>query len=59
MGRVFVNGLGDRGSNLGRIIPNTQKWYLMPSCLTLTIMMYGSRVKWSNPGNGIVPYPTP
>ena len=25
------------------------KWYLMPPCLTLSIIRYGSRVKWSNP----------
>ena len=28
----------------GRIIPKTQKWHLMPSCLTLNIVRYGSRV---------------
>ena len=27
-----------------------KKWYLMPPCLTLSIVRYGSRVKWSNPG---------
>ena len=27
-----------------------KKWYLMPPCLTLSIIRYGSRVKWSNPG---------
>ena len=26
----------------------------MLPCLTLNIIMYGSRVKWSNPGNGVV-----
>ena len=26
-----------------------KKWYLMPPCLTLSIIRYGSRVKWSNP----------
>ena len=26
-----------------------KKWYLMPPCLTLKIIRYGSRVKWSNP----------
>ena len=29
------------------------------SCLTLNIIRYGSRVKWSNPGNGVAPSPTP
>ena len=36
-----------------------KKWYLMPSCLTLSIIRYGSRVKWSNPGKGVTPFPTP
>ena len=27
----------------------------MPPCLTLSIIRYGSRVKWSNPGKGVVP----
>ena len=27
-----------------------KKWYLMPPCLTLSIIRYGSRVKYSNPG---------
>ena len=25
-------------------------WYLIPSCLTLSIIWHVSRVKWSNPG---------
>ena len=32
-----------------------KKWYLMPPCLTLSIIRYGSRIKWSNPGKGVVP----
>ena len=31
----------------------------MPPCLTLSIIRYGSRVKWTNPGNGVAPSPTP
>ena len=30
----------------------------MPPCLTLSIIRYGSRVKWSNPGKGVAPSPT-
>ena len=30
--------------------------YLMLSCLTLSIIRYGSWVKWSNPGKGVVPF---
>ena len=31
----------------------------MPPCLTLSIIRYGSRVKWSNPGEGVAPSLTP
>ena len=57
--RVFANRPGDLGSIPGRVIPKTQKWYLMPPCLTLSIIRYGPRVKWSNPGKGVSPSPTP
>ena len=57
--RVFTIGPGDRGSIPSRVIPKTQKWYLVTTCLTLSIISYGSWVKWSNAGNGIVPSPTP
>ena len=36
-----------------------KKWYLIPSCLTLRIIRYVSRVKWSNPGKGVAPFLTP
>ena len=36
-----------------------KKRYLMPPFLTLSIIRYGSRVKWSNPGKGVAPSPTP
>ena len=32
-----------------------EKWYLMPPCLALSIIRYGSRVKWVNPGKGEAP----
>ena len=35
-----------------------KKWYLIPPCLTLSIIRYVLRVKWSNPGEGVAPYPT-
>ena len=35
-----------------------KKWYLMPPCLTLSIIRYGSRVKWSSTGKGVTPSPT-
>ena len=36
-----------------------KKWYLMSPCVTLSIIRYGSRVKWSNPGKGVALFPTP
>ena len=30
-----------------------KKWFLIPPCLTLSIIRYISRVKWSNPGKGV------
>ena len=36
-----------------------KKWYLMLPCLTLSIIRYGSRVKWNNPGKGVAPSPSP
>ena len=59
VGIVFPNGPGDLGSIPGWVIPKTQKWYLIPPCLTLSNIRYVSRVKWSNPGKGVAPSPTP
>ena len=36
-----------------------KKWYLMLPCLPLSFIGYVSRVKGSNPGNGVAPSPTP
>ena len=36
MSRVLANGPGDRNSIPGRVIPKTQKWYLMLPFLTLS-----------------------
>ena len=35
------------------------KWYLIPSCLTLSNTRCVSRVKWSNPRKGVAPSPAP
>ena len=35
------------------------KWYLIPPSFTLSSKRYVSRVKWSHPGKGVVPSPTP
>ena len=34
-----------------------KKSYLMPPCLTFSIIRWWSRVKWCNPGNGVAPCP--
>ena len=34
----FTNGLGNRVLIPSRVIQKTQKWYLMPPCLTLNII---------------------
>ena len=52
---MFDNSSRDRGSIPARVIPKTQNSYLKLPCLTLSIIKYGSRVKWSNPGKGVVP----
>ena len=46
LGRVFANDLEERGLITGR---KTPKWYLMPPCLILNIIRYGSRIKKSYP----------
>ena len=43
MGRVFANGLGDRGSIPGRVIPKTQKMGL--DAALLNIQHYRVRIK--------------
>ena len=50
---------GHRDSIPGRVMPKTQKWYLKPLCLTLSHIIYGSRVKWGNPGMGVELSPIP
>ena len=32
-----------------------KKWYLIPTCLTLSNIRSVSRVKWSSPGKGVAP----
>ena len=59
--RVFANQLGDLGSITGQVIPkDSKKWYLMPPCLTLSIIRYGikGKVEQSRERSGR-PSPTP
>ena len=55
MNRMFANGPRDQF----RSYQTLKKCYLIPPCLTLSIIRKGSRVKWNNPGNGVVLSPTP
>ena len=55
--RVFANGPRDLGSIPGRVIPKTQKMLL--DAILLNTQDYKVRVKWSNPGKGVSPSPTP
>ena len=64
MVRMFANGPEDLGSIPGLVIQKKKKKkkekkkrYFMPPCLTLSIIKYGSKVKWSNPGKRVVPSP--
>ena len=57
--RVFTNGPGDLGSIPGRVIPKTFKIALDTSLLNTQQYKVSINLKWSNPGKGISPYPTP
>ena len=52
---IIASGAGDLGSIPVRVIPKTQKWYLMLPSVT----RQGSRVKWNNPGKGVASSPKP
>ena len=55
--KVFTNGSVYWSSISGRVILKTKKMVLDTSLLTLSIIRYDSRVKWSNPGKGVAPSP--
>ena len=57
MVRVFANDPEDLGSIPGRVMPKTQKMVLYATLLNT--QYYKVRVKWSNPGKGVAPSPTP
>ena len=59
MVRVFAYGPGDQGSTPGRVIPKTQKMVLDATLLNTQHYKVRIKVKWSNPGKGVVPSPTP
>ena len=55
MVRVFANGPGDLSSIPSRSYQKLKKCFLIPPCLRLRIIKYGSRVKWSNSGKEVAP----
>ena len=57
VGRVFTHSLRDCGLIPGRVKRKLKKRYIIPPCITLSFIRYVSRVKWSNPGNGVAPSP--
>ena len=58
VGRMFANGPGDLGSILGYVIPKTLKMVLDPYSLNTQQYKVHIKVKWSNSGKGVVPFPT-
>ena len=59
MDRVFANDPGDWGSIPGHVIPKTKKIVLDASLLNTQHSKVWIKSKLSNPGKGVVPYPTP
>ena len=56
---IDLVGPGDLDSIPGHVIPKTLKMVLDTSLLYTQQIRYVSGVKWSNPGKGAVPFPTP
>ena len=59
MSRVFANGLGDWGSIPGQVTLKTQKMKFDAALLNTQHYKVRIKGKWSNPGKGVVPSPTP
>ena len=55
MSRVFANSSGDRLQSKVESYQRLKKWDLIPLWLALSTIRWGSRVKWSKPGNGVAP----
>ena len=53
-----ISTLETRVQSQVKLYQKLKKWYLIPPCLTLSIIRYGSRVKWSILGKRVVPSPT-
>ena len=59
VGRVFANSPGDLSLLPGRVIPKTLKMVLDTFLLNTQQYKVHNKVKWSNPGKGVVPSPSP
>ena len=59
MVRVSTNSPEDLSSILGRVIPKIQKIVLDASLLNTQQYKVRIKSKLSNPGKGVVPFPTP
>ena len=61
MVRVFANAIVRETGVQSQVesYQRVKKWYLMPPCLTLCIIRYGSKVKLSNPRKAEAPSRTP
>ena len=55
MVRVFTNSPGDWVQSQVESYQRLKKWYLMPPCLTPSIIRYRSWLKWGNPEKGVAP----
>ena len=56
---MLANVPGDWGSTSCRVIPKTPKMVLGASLLNTQHYKAWIKIKWSNPGKGVVPSPTP
>ena len=56
---MFANGPGDQGWIPGHVIPKTKKMVLDAALLNTHHYEVWIKGKWSNPGKGVAPFPTP
>ena len=56
---AYFRGIMVRETWVQSHVVSLLKWYLLPPRLTLSDIKCVSRVKWSNPGKGVWPSPTP
>ena len=57
--RIFCNGPSEQGSIPGQVISQDQKTVLDASLLNTQNHKVRIKGKWSNPGKGVAPFPTP